>query len=250
MKKIILSIFIYSGIVLALSPNARAEVFSAHLSYNPSSKILSFDKASPEKISLNKEKFVSVFDFSDESNEGNYTAKLYDDKGEELISGNFKARPGAFILDIPYISIASSLKIFNKATERKILEADLLGFVSCNRNGICELEKGENISTCILDCASSNVNYSPQTEESLKANGGVIKDPKTGEIILKETPLPGNSDIPDNLNAPDQNTENMQNTENQNNNNKILSIILTVIISAFFLAAIYFVVRKKIRKQN
>lgn len=246
MKKIIFSLFIFSGFFLALLPNAKAEVFSAHLFYNPSSKILSFDKANPEKVSLNKEKFISVFDFSDESNEGNYIAKLYDDKRGELISGNFEARSGVFILDIPYISIATSLKIFNKATEKEILKTDLSEFLSCNRNGICEFEKGENVSTCILDCATSNIKYSPQTEEILKNNGGIIMDQKTGEVLLRESQSSiASSNIPNNSAVPSQNVEN---AGIQNNNGKIWSIILTFFISALALIAIYLILRKKLRK--
>jgi len=185
MKKLFFTSIILCSFLFLLSKDAKASEFVAHFFYESSSKVLYFDKSVSEKVSLDNEKSMSIFDFSDESNSGNYVAKLYENNGEELASGFFNAKQGSFVVEVSYISIASSLKIYEKTTNKEVLSADISQFVTCNKNGICEFEKGENFNTCISDCASSNVKYSPETQKILDENGGVIKDPKTGGVVLK-----------------------------------------------------------------
>jgi LPXTG-motif cell wall-anchored protein len=61
-------------------------------------------------------------------------------------------------------------------------------------NGICEYEKGENLRTCISDCASDRVQFNEETKKLLKQNNDVIKDPKSGEVLLRGIqPVPATS---------------------------------------------------------
>lgn len=185
MKKIITFSAVFLGLFFALSGKVQANTFVVHLYYDSVQKILKFDNAYPEKVSEDNQGFVSVFDFSDESNLGEYTAKLYDRNEALLISGIFDAKTGAFPVKIPYISTASSLKIFNKMSDKELFSANLEQFITCNRNGICEFEKEENIETCMVDCASSNVKFSQPTLQTLKDSNNEIKDPETGAVLLR-----------------------------------------------------------------
>ena len=66
-----------------------------------------------------------------------------------------------------------------------ILSYDLSKFLTCNKNGICEYEKGENMNTCLPDCVGTTVNFSEETKKLLKQNGDVLRDPKSGEVVLR-----------------------------------------------------------------
>lgn len=185
MKKIVTFSAIFLGLFFMFSGKVQASTFVVHLYYDSVQKTLKFDNAYPEKVSVDNQGFVSVFNFSDESNLGEYAAKLYDQNGTILIGGIFDVKTGAFPVEIPYISIASNLKIFNKMSDEELLSANLEQFITCNRNGICEFEKGENVETCMVDCASGNVKFSQPTLQTLKDNNNEIKDPKTGAVLLR-----------------------------------------------------------------
>jgi len=186
MKKILLLSLFLMMVTFMLASKAQASTFAVHLYYDSASKVIRFDNTASKNVSLNDAEFVSVFDFSNTDNPGGYVASLYDETGALLISGIFAFSPGAFTLDVPYVSIASGLKIFSKASNKELLSADLAQFVTCNRNSICEFEKGENVKTCIVDCANSKVTFSPATLEKLNENGGKITDPQTGAVLLQD----------------------------------------------------------------
>lgn len=167
--------------------NALADAYLVHLYYNTTTKTLTFDKLTPENVSLDKNISPSISEFTQESETvtGAYILTFYDRTNSEIISTQFDKQDGAFQLTIPYFSIATSLKIFEKSTGKELLNADLSNFTTCNGNGICEFEKGETAKNCLGDCATSQPKFSPQTLDLLKKNNGVIKDPTTGEILLK-----------------------------------------------------------------
>jgi hypothetical protein len=234
MKKPIALFVVFLGLFFLLSNKAQASVFAAHLYYSSDQKNLKFDNTYPDNISLDSQKFISVFDFSDESNPGEYVAKLYDNTETILISGFFTAKAGAFSLDIPYISIADSLKIFSKSSGKELLSANLEQFITCNRNGICEFEKGETEETCLVDCATGHPIYSQQTTDLLKQNNGVIKNNFTGDILLKDTFLAQE----ENPTAPA--------TANQPKKTNYFLLILSVILVISALA--YIIYKKFIKK--
>lgn len=180
--------FIPAAILLFLLSNvkvASADAFVINLFYNPATKVLSFDKIAPEKVLRDKNLFVSPTEFARQEISGSYILKLYDEAGREVVSTEFDKKDGTFQLTIPYFSLASGLKIFEKAGNKELFGADLSQFNTCNGNGICEFEKGETSSSCIGDCASSNITFSPQTLQTLKDNNNEIKDPKTGAVLLR-----------------------------------------------------------------
>ena len=174
---------------------ARADTFVVHLYYDQSKKTLNFDKFTQEKVSVNKDKFLSIFEINENiADDDDYILTISDEKNEKIGSRGFKKSQGAFSLEIPYVSVAHGLKITDKATSKEILSADLTSFSTCNKNRICEFEKGENYETCLIDCGSSKVQYSGETLELLQKHKGIIKDEQTGEILLrgpaKESSLP------------------------------------------------------------
>lgn len=186
MQKIKYIIPIALFLLLLNAKAVLADAYLIHLYYNTSSKTLSFDKFAPESISLDKTLDLSIIDFTQESetSSGQYTLTLYDVTNNEIISTQFDKKDGAFQLTIPYFSIGASLKIFDKVSGKELLSADLTSLLTCNGNGICELEKKENGLNCLGDCANSDPLYSEETKNKLKENNGEIKDPVSGEILL------------------------------------------------------------------
>jgi hypothetical protein len=168
-----------------------ADAYVLHLYYNTALKTLSFDKYASENISLDKTLSPSIIDFIQESelSSGQYTAVFYDHTNNEIISTPFNKKDGAFQLTIPHFSIATSLKIFEKASGKELLSADLAAFATCNGNGICEYEKKETAQNCLGDCANSNPQFSAPTLEKLNTNKGIIKDEATGEVQLSSPAL-------------------------------------------------------------
>lgn len=167
--------------------NALADTYLVNLYYDAPSKTLSFDKFAPEKVSLDKTARISIIDFTQESENsiGPYILTFYDITKNEIISTKFNKKDGAFKIIVPYFSIATTLKIFEASSNKELLSADISSFSTCNGNGICEYEKGETGKNCLGDCATSKPVFSQQTSSLLNENGGMIKDPKTGEILLK-----------------------------------------------------------------
>lgn len=176
-----------SILFLFLSINtALANVYIIHLYYNTTSKTLTFDKFASEPVSLDENTTLSIENFSKESEQssGAYILTFYDITNNEIISTQFDKKDGAFQLTIPYFSIGAFLKVFDKVSGKELLSADLASLLTCNGNGICELEKKENGQNCLNDCANSDPLYSEQTKNKLKENNGEIRDSASGEILL------------------------------------------------------------------
>lgn len=96
----------------------------------------------------------------------------------------FNPKSGYFTIELPYYSIAKKLKVKKTKEGKYLLSKDISDLMSCNNNKICEIEYKENFVTCLPDCASSHTKFSPKTELILKEKNGIIKDIKTGEVIL------------------------------------------------------------------
>lgn len=230
MKKILLVSFVLIGFFFLLCLDAKADCFSINLFYDSAKKTLNFNNEKTEKVFVDKNKFISVIGFADETNSGEYSAKLYDERGEELISGFFSSQAGAFVLDIPYVSIAETLKVTDRAGSKEILNANLLEFKTCDKNKICEFEKGETEQTCIADCGTSKVNYSGETAELLNKNNGIIKD-DNGEILLNKNKL-----------QPSE-------TREPQKNSNLLFWIVAGIITLVVVGISLFMIRKRIKKE-
>jgi len=210
--------------------NAKGDVFSVHLFYDSNKKALFFDNESEENVSLDKEEDISIVEYAIDNSTGAYIIKLYDISGNVFSQNEFNPKVGKFDYKMPYFSVAEKMEIFEKSTNKKILETNLSNYLTCNGNGTCEFEKGENIDSCIGDCASSNVRFSQETKKILDKNNGILKDEKTGATLLK-----GNIA-----------KEQVTNENVQSSSGKMWSIVLIVVMSLIVISVIYFIIRKKI----
>ena len=191
-----------------------SDVYTINLYYNTKTSALSFDKLAAKNVIHDTTKDISIVDFAKNPPTGMYTLKLYQADGKEIISTEFNKKNGAFSVDLPFFSLATSLKIFQKSTSKELLSTDLSEYSTCNGNSICEYEKGESINTCLGDCGTSKVTYSEETQKTLRADNGVIKDPATGEVLLQDKSFSaGQVNGP----APSGKTTSADNTPTKNN---------------------------------
>ncbi|HPN96906.1 MAG TPA: hypothetical protein PLK35_04020 [Candidatus Moranbacteria bacterium] len=218
-----------------------------NLFYSSQSKTLSFDKLVSQPVSINKEGDISVLEFVREEKTGNYALAIYDENKEEIIKTEFNELDGAFAVELPYFSLAKELKIFKKSPEKEILSIDLSDLSSCNANDICEIEKRETAIDCIGDCGKAKNNYSPETEKLLKEKEGIIKDPETGEVILKDLSYSPNPQAGFLSTSP--NTKSSTETSTQESSKKSNTIII-LIISVILLAGIIILAYKFVFKKN
>lgn len=186
---IILSILIVSLVFFGHVFRANASAYLIYLYYSPQNNTLVFDKNKSANVVLDKSIQSDYLDFAQNTSSGTYLLKLYDIDDKEIINTEFNKTNGAFVLQIPYFSLANKLKIIEKSSEKDLLQADLSKYLTCNGNGICELEKEETALNCMGDCANSKPNFSEQTSNELKNNNGVIKDSSSGEILLSDPAL-------------------------------------------------------------
>lgn len=186
---IILPILIVSLVFFGHVFRANASAYLIYLYYSPQNNTLVFDKNKSANVVLDKSIQSDYLDFAQNTSSGTYLLKLYDIDDKEIINTEFNKTNGAFVLQIPYFSLANKLKIIEKSSEKDLLQADLSKYLTCNGNGVCELEKGETALNCMGDCANSKPNFSEQTSNELKNNNGVIKDSSSGEILLSDPAL-------------------------------------------------------------
>ncbi len=143
-----------------------------------------FDSTITDPVLKTDDPSFSFLVFSKAIHSGAYSLDLYDVSGAKAVSTKFDIAQGKSSFEVPYFSIVNRFQIVSVVTGTTVLQGDLSKFVTCNANGICEFEKGENNQTCLSDCASGNVKFSPQTQALLDKNNGVIKDPQSGAPIL------------------------------------------------------------------
>jgi hypothetical protein len=162
-----------------------ADTFVVNLIYNQSTDTLSLDNAG---VTINKNVDVPFSDIENPSTIGVDKLILLEDKGVQAFAWQFNPQNGPFSINLPYVSIAKSLEIVDSASNKVILQTDLSKYSTCNANGICEFDKGENIYTCAVDCAAGKtIKYDPATLKLLKSGNGAIKDSASGEILLRQT---------------------------------------------------------------
>jgi len=155
-----------------------------------------FDSTITNPVLKTDDPSFSFLVFSKAIHSGAYSLDLYDVSGAKAVSTKFDIAQGKSSFEVPYFSIVNRFQVVS-ATGATVLQGDLSKFVTCNANGICEFEKGENNQTCLSDCASGNVKYSPQTQALLDKNNGVIKDPQSGAPILyKSGAVPAVNPLP------------------------------------------------------
>jgi hypothetical protein len=168
---------------LFLPVSVKADVFSIHFHYNTINKELSLVN---NEIILLKEKYVLPEEFQKMIGlKGEYDLTFYEANGSKIVSVEINPQNGEFSVEIPYLSLAGNCVITNNSTQKVIGRIDLSTYIRCNRNNICEFEKGENVVTCMPDCVSDNVKYSKTTLDQLKKGGGVIKDNNESVVLYK-----------------------------------------------------------------
>lgn len=180
MKYLLSALFIF---IVFLGKNVSADTFELHFYYNLQTNTLRF-LDDQHTVLINKNNDISIRDFSETDSTGPFYFSFLDSTGYEIEGKQFTPQNGAFIISTPYYSTAKRLVVHRVNTESILIDYDLSILSSCNNNSICEFEKGENINTCLPDCASGHVTYSISTQEKLDDNQGMIRDQKTGAILL------------------------------------------------------------------
>lgn len=167
---------------------ADAAVYIVHLSFDSQTNALQFG---PDQtpVDLDKNETLSLnafFGQLDTTKDADYLLKIQPSNGDELDVLKFNKQLGQFNLKIPFFVSGAQINIYDFHSGEKIASADISSFQTCDSNGICEYEKGENVDTCINDCATGQNTYSDQTKNLLEKNNGIVTDPKTGDVVLKE----------------------------------------------------------------
>jgi hypothetical protein len=103
---------------------------------------------------------------------------------------NLEIQEGVFSELVPYYEHIQSIQLLRNG--EIIDEVDVSQYTLCNSNGICEIENGENENTCLFDCVRSQVEFSPETQQRLDQEGGVIRD-SVGDVLIDTTNTGGNS---------------------------------------------------------
>ncbi|MEI7749571.1 MAG: hypothetical protein WCJ25_01050 [Candidatus Moraniibacteriota bacterium] len=181
-------------VLIPLSKASAEDVFVFHFERN-GEKIM-FDTSVPKSVSKIDDPAFSFSEFSHAIHVGPYSLDMFDVSGAKAVSTHFDIPQGKNSFEVPYFSIVNRFQLTLVRTGEVLLEGSLADFVTCNANGICEYEKGENINTCLSDCASGNVKYSPQTQALLDKNNGIIKDPSGTPILYKSGAIPAVNPLP------------------------------------------------------
>lgn len=184
-RKILFSIFVIFGVIF-FGKVSFADVFSVSFRFNEANGGLTFfldEKRGVVTIDSNNS--LPTRYGEQQYPDGKYEAVFLNTSGNEIDRKRFDIALGVFSVDFPYYSIAKTLNIYKVGSPDILLSYELSEFTKCFMNGVCEYEKGENLQTCISDCASDAVQFSEETKELLKQNNDVLTDPKTGEVLLR-----------------------------------------------------------------
>jgi len=199
-KIAILSFFILLSFLFV--QKAGADIYVVHLYFDIKTNTLRFDNQQ-KSVDLDKKESIGLKEFFDQQDaikKADYILKIQPSNGTEIDVMKFDKHTGQFDLKVPFFVSGEKINIYNFNSGEKIDSADILSFQTCNSNSICEYEKGENGQTCISDCSTSHNVYSAETRDLLTKNNGVIKDPKSGEILLKDPNYRNDNIIPESNN--------------------------------------------------
>ncbi len=186
LKKLASGFSLLFGLFLFFSAlPACADTFDIHFFYDVDRGYLSLDPDVKPPVAVSKDAEMSIMAFLQDSSGGDFEiAFLYAD-GYAAVHRKFSPEKGNFIFHAPYLSLARKLEVYRSGSSEPLFSYDLSEFSTCNKNGICEYEKGENLNTCLPDCVGVSVNFSEETKRLLAQNGDILKDPKTGEVLLQ-----------------------------------------------------------------
>jgi hypothetical protein len=185
--KHLLHLLVIAGLIVSFFPPkiTQADALIVNLTYDQSAGTLSLDN---DGVTYSKNTPTPLTKLINPSTSGADKIVLLQSNGEQAFVWQFDPQNGSFSIDLPYFSTAKNLEIINIASNKTIIQTDLSNLSTCNSNGICEFGKGENIYTCVADCASGAVKYDEATLQILKTNNGTVRDVATGKILLRQTP--------------------------------------------------------------
>lgn len=184
MRKTAFFFLFFFTFAFSLSLTANASVFEIRLRYDAASDRLDADESQGQVIRVNDGKDISITEYVSAPEVGKYEYTFLDNTGNIVDRRRFPTKTGPFVLEIPYYSTAVSFSIRKEGVVESIFSMDIAALSSCDNDGICESETGENNVTCIPDCAAGGTVYSVFTEQRLKDSGGFIRDDRTGDVIL------------------------------------------------------------------
>lgn len=159
--KILLMVLFFGTIFL--TQNVSADGFVINFYYDSQTKKLNLVGDKDERVFRDKNANTSIVEFSKDDTEGPYSLKLYDANGINFSISEFDKKEGSFQLIIPYFSIAAKMEIVENSSGKIIATEDLKNFMTCNGNGVCDPNIGENDKNCMGDCLVGS-NKSPRTE--------------------------------------------------------------------------------------
>jgi hypothetical protein len=229
-KKYLFALSIITFLIVSIPKASAEDVLVFHL--EKSGGKLQFDASAPKQITTENDPNFSIVEFSKKEVSGEYRIELFDTSGAKAFEANIPTQNGKFTYEIPKFTIISKYQIYVVSDSRLIFEGNLDEFVLCNNNKVCEFEKGETINTCLSDCASGSVSYSPETKAKLDAAGGIIRDPKTGDILLNDIKVDASQN-------PAQ-TE----TKKTSNNFSVIAAVVVVIVLLVIGVVVYFIRRR------
>ena len=184
-RKTLFSIFVLFGIFF-FGKEVFADVFSVSFRFDEASgRLTFFSDGRNGVIAIDSGKSLPTRYGEQQYPDGKYEVVFINTNGNEIDRKRFDVVSGVFSVDFPYYSIAKTLTVYKVGSPELLLSYELSEFTKCFMNGVCEYEKGENLQTCISDCASDTVQFSEETKKLLKQNNDVLKDPKTGEVLLR-----------------------------------------------------------------
>lgn len=181
-------IFLFVSLFFVFFPvhGVDASVYQVHFRYDKSADRLVLDESEGVPVRVNPDMTLNPLEFFDEGTGGEFSFRFFFENGEEIAHKNFDVgASGPFLFAVPYVSFARSFAVYKSGVTSPIVSYNLSNFLTCNRNGVCEYEKGENFETCLPDCVGTVVNFSDETKKLLKQNNDVIRDPKSGEVLLR-----------------------------------------------------------------
>ena len=184
MKKYFFLVFL---LTIGILPSyVEASAYRVHFRYDRNVERLAFDESNGSPVQFERNLDVDILEFINSESSGQFVIVFLFGTGEEIARKNFDFTSGdVFTLDVPYFSFAKSIEIYRSDSSLPMLSYDLSQFMTCNKNTICEYEKGENFDTCLPDCIGATVQFSDETKKLLKQNNDVLTDPKTGEVLLR-----------------------------------------------------------------
>lgn len=182
MKK---NIFTFLGLMfmfLSIPTNVFADSFVLNL-FNDGQQIR-FDRF-VDKIELDSGRDVILNLQNNVEEDSEYQAALVStNENLQPIRINLDIQEGAFSELVPYYGHIQSIQLLRNG--EIIDEVDVSDYTQCNSNGVCEIERGENEDTCIVDCIREQVEYSETTQQRISEGGGVVRD-ETGSVLIDTT---------------------------------------------------------------